>query len=126
MKKYRTQLEPNLYRDNTLANFMNYSMSMFDEILNKMDSTKETNLRIAFEKTFGKPLDINSVYMRRMQHFVNTETTVEHYCYCNRVFMIVRTNLNDAKMCWELSFEIPPKMYYTRKNGKVEFVDKSK
>lgn len=122
----RTQLELNLYRDNTLASFTNDSISMLDEILNKMDSTKEFNLKIAFEKTFGKPLDINKVCMSRMQHFVNTQTQVEHYCYCNRVFMITHTKFDTKDMSYKLYFEIPPKLYYTRRNGRVEFVDKSK
>ena len=110
-------------KDNTLTSMMDW---MVDEVINKINSDKETNLKIAFKKIFGKPLDINKVYKRRMVHFVNAEAKVEHYCYCNRVFMIVREHFDTEKLSWVLDFEIPPKLYYTRKNNKVKFIDKSK
>lgn len=102
--------------------------NMVDELVRKTSSAKEEHFKVAFEQTFGKPFDADKVYKKRLTRFIRQEDNTEYYSYCNRVFLIVRQNFDfgiENNTC-SLSFDIPTKLYYTRKNGRVEFIDKAK
>lgn len=102
--------------------------NMVDEVVHKTISAIDEHLKVAFEQTFGKPFDADKVYKKRLTRFIIQEDDTEYYSYCNRVFLIVRRNFDfgiENNTC-SLSFEIPTKLYYTRRNGRVEFIDKAK
>ena len=112
------------YRKNPFADIMH---NIVDELVRKETSAIEEHLKFAFEQTFGKPFDADKVYKKRLFRFIMQTDNTEYYSYCNRVFLIVRRNFDFGieKNTISLSFEIPIKLYYTRKNGRVEFIDKA-
>ena len=113
------------HQKNPLADIMD---NMVNEFVRNISSSKEEHCKVAFEQTFGKPFDPDKVYKRRLTRLVMRKDNTEYFCYCNRVFLIVREHfefLNENNSC-SLSFEIPTKLYYTIKNKKVEFIDKAK
>lgn len=125
MVKFTFPNDAEKHKKSPLANIMDNMVGVF---IRNISFAKEEHLKVAFEQTFGKPFDADKVYKRRLTHLVAQKDNTEYYSYCNRVFLIVKETFDfgiENHTC-TLSFEIPTKLYYTRKNGRIKFIDKAK